>query len=214
MKIRTFEGGLDKNFTYLVTGGDSPQSVIIDAAVPVEHLIQSVENNRLTPVSLLITHTHHDHIVYLREYQQAFPNIKVHLWRHNNHYLNQQNLSHLDKIHVGSLKFTVIHTPGHTPDSVCYLVESKLFTGDTLFVGRTGRTIGVTSDTRQLYRSVYSKILTLPGNTVIYPGHNYGNVQTIILEENIKISPLLRATDEDDFVKRMKEYEQSRRKLY
>ena len=213
MKIRTFEGGLDKNFTYLVTEGDSPQSVIIDAAVPVEHLIQSVGNNRLTPVSLLITHTHHDHIVYLREYQQAFPNLKVHLWRNNNHYLKQQNLSHLDIIHVGSLKFTVIHTPGHTPDSVCYLVERKLFTGDTLFVGRTGRTIGATSDTRQLYRSVYSKILTLPGNTVIYPGHNYGDVQTITLEENKKISPLLRATDEADFVKRMKEYEQSRRKL-
>jgi glyoxylase-like metal-dependent hydrolase (beta-lactamase superfamily II) len=66
------------------------------------------------------------------------------------------------------------------------------------------------SDTRHLYQSVYNIILDLPGHTVIYPGHDYGPKMTISIDENIVISPLLRAEDEDDFVQRMADYEDKR----
>jgi glyoxylase-like metal-dependent hydrolase (beta-lactamase superfamily II) len=85
-----------------------------------------------------------------------------------------------------------------------------LFTGDTLFVGRTGRTVSKGSDTRQLYQSVYNIIFDLPGHTIIYPGHDYGPKMTISIDENIVLSPLLQADDEDDFVQRMADYEVER----
>ena len=85
-----------------------------------------------------------------------------------------------------------------------------LFTGDTIFVGRTGRLISAKSDIEHLYHSVYQKILTMPKNTRIYPGHDYGDKGTITLEENVKISPLLQAKNFNDFKKRMEQYEKNR----
>ena len=89
-------------------------------------------------------------------------------------------------------------------------MDHILFTGDTLFVGRTGRTVDKRSDTRSLYRSVYETIMDLPGKTMIYPGHDYGPKMSVSIDENISISPLLQATDEDDFVQRMADYEATR----
>ena len=104
----------------------------------------------------------------------------------------------------------IMHTPGHFPDSICYKMENIIFTGDTLFVGRTGRTIGPNASTKDLYHSVYDKILSLHGNTLIYPGHDYGEKPTISIKENIKISPLLQAKSEKDFIERMAAYEANR----
>ena len=119
-------------------------------------------------------------------------------------------LSDGEKLKIGSLSITTLHTPGHTPDSCCFYTEDVLFSGDTVFVGRTGRTISAMSNTRQLFQSITKKILALPSDTRIYPGHDYGQVQNITLEENIEISPLLRAKDEQDFVFKMEQYEKSR----
>ena len=95
-------------------------------------------------------------------------------------------------------------------DSVCYLVDNVIFTGDTLFIGRTGRTLSKGSNISDLYNSVYKKLLNLSGNTVIYPGHNYGSKPTMTISENIKISNLLQASGEKDFIDRMKNYEKTR----
>ena len=112
---------------------------------------------------------------------------------------------------IGDLPFAAIHTPGHYYDSICYQLDSILFTGDTLFVGRTGRVISIKSDIADLYDSVYNKILTMAENTRIYPGHDYGETPTITLNENIKISPLLQAKSFKDFQQKMDEYEQNRK---
>ena len=104
-----------------------------------------------------------------------------------------------------------IHTPGHYYDSICYQLDSVLFTGDTLFVGRTGRVISANSSIADLYDSVYNKLLTLRDLTRIYPGHDYGEKPTITLEENVKISPLLQAKNLEDFKCRMDDYENNRK---
>jgi glyoxylase-like metal-dependent hydrolase (beta-lactamase superfamily II) len=116
-----------------------------------------------------------------------------------------------DIISVGQLNLEIMHTPGHYPDSICYLLDDVLFTGDTLFVGRTGRTISDKSDTRALYKSIYHKVLNLPDKTIVYPGHDYGPRASISLKENISISPLLQAKNEEDFIKKMEEYELNRK---
>jgi glyoxylase-like metal-dependent hydrolase (beta-lactamase superfamily II) len=100
-----------------------------------------------------------------------------------------------DVLEVGKLKIEVLHTPGHTPGSVCYLVEGNLFSGDTLFVGAAGRTdlIGGSLDT--LLESLEKRLIVLPGETVVWPGHNYGESPTSTIaremQENVYITDFI-----------------------
>ena len=89
-------------------------------------------------------------------------------------------------------------------------MSNVLFTGDTLFVGRTGRVLSPESNILDLYNSVYNRLLTLPKNIRIYPGHDYGEKKSITIGGNIKISPLLQAQSFEHFKNKMKEYEQKR----
>ena len=210
--IRSFTGGFDKNLTYLVTCMRTSNQFLVDASVPLKKISSFI--NRRGLITLFITHTHRDHCDYIDEYVDAFPNLVTIVFKDSQdkikcNYVKPVNNG--DIVSVGQLNLEIIHTPGHYPDSICYLLDDVLFTGDTLFVGRTGRNIDKKSDTRDLYKSVYDKILTLPDKITIYPGHDYGPRSSITIKENIKISPLLQATDEDDFVVRMKEYEKSRK---
>jgi glyoxylase-like metal-dependent hydrolase (beta-lactamase superfamily II) len=162
----------------------------------------------------LITHTHRDHYAYIDEYVETFPNLVTIVFKDSQDKIKCNYIKpvkHGDIVSVGQLNLEIIHTPGHYPDSICYLLEDVLFSGDTLFVGRTGRTIDKKSDTRELYNSIYNKILTLPDKTTIYPGHDYGPRSSITIKDNIKISPLLKASDENDFIKKMEEYEANRK---
>jgi glyoxylase-like metal-dependent hydrolase (beta-lactamase superfamily II) len=106
----------------------------------------------------------------------------------------------------------MIATPGHSPDSVCWYdqEEGTLFTGDTVFIGRTGRTVDPLSDVHSLYRSVYEHILTLPKDTMLYPGHNYGRSSSLPLGELEKTSEFFCCTNADQFVQVMAEYEATR----
>jgi len=183
---------------------------LVDSAVPYNQ-IEPFINSGL--ILILITHSHHDHIAYLNDYIKHHPNLVV---------VCHPTVSKQLKVHypkpvedgntvtVGQLSVDVLHTEGHNLDSICYLVENIIFTGDTLFVGRTGRTVSAGSNTDALYKSVYEKLLTLPEETIIYPGHDYGPDPSITIGENIKISPLLRADDKTDFKKRMADFETNR----
>ena len=210
--IRSFTGGFDKNLTYLVTCMRTSNQFLVDASVPLKKISSFI--NRRGLITLFITHTHRDHCDYIDEYVDAFPNLVTIVFKDSQdkikcNYVKPVNNG--DIVSVGQLNLEIIHTPGHYPDSICYLLDDVLFTGDTLFVGRTGRTIDKKSDARDLYKSVYDKILTLPDKITIYPGHDYGPRSSITIKENVKISPLLQATDEDDFIAKMKEYEKSRK---
>ena len=208
--IRSFLGGYDQNFTYLITCSITDAQVLIDAAIDLKEISPFIKN---TPLVLLITHTHGDHISNINQYLDYFNNLTIighpdTTFSIKNKTINTVNDNH--KFRIGHLNFTSIHTPGHYYDSICYQLNHLLFTGDTLFVGRTGRVVSKKSNIHDLYHSVYKKILTLPHNTIIYPGHNYGKQPTISIKENIKISPLLNAKNRNSFINLMKEYESSR----
>ena len=209
--VRSFKGGYDDNLTYLVTCIHTGNQFLVDASVPLKQILPFVKKNGL--IVLFITHTHGDHTAYLDDYVEAFPNLVVMIYKDSEDIVKstlKRPVKHGDIVTVGQLSLEVFHTPGHYPDSVCYLLDDILFTGDTLFVGRTGRTVSSGSDTRQLYHSVYNIILDLPGNIIIYPGHDYGPKMTISIDENISLSPLLQAEDEDDFILQMAKYENER----
>jgi glyoxylase-like metal-dependent hydrolase (beta-lactamase superfamily II) len=92
---------------------------------------------------------------------------------------------------LGELTVRVIHTPGHTPGSVCYLVGGNLFTGDTLFVGAVGRTDLEGASMDELLASIEHKILPLPDDTVILPGHDYGETPTSTLAWERRENPFI-----------------------
>ena len=77
-------------------------------------------------------------------------------------------------IRIGAVRLKVLHTPGHTPGGICLYSEGHVFTGDSLFVGAVGRTDLPGGSMKQLLNSIHEKIYTLPGNTVVWPGHDYG----------------------------------------
>jgi len=209
--IQSFEGGYDKNFSYLLTCLDTISCIIIDASLESRKIEPFIKSR---PTAMLITHSHHDHIKYINEYIEKYPEIKV--IGHPKSKLNNTSesnylpMSDNSIFKLGSLEIKIIHTPGHYYDSVCFLVKNVIFTGDTLFIGRTGRTLSKGSNISDLYNSVYKKILNLSGDTIIYPGHNYGSKPTMTISENIKISDLLQASGEKDFIDKMKNYEQTR----
>tara|TARA_B100000579_G_scaffold173595_1_gene141518 strand:- start:73 stop:654 length:582 start_codon:yes stop_codon:yes gene_type:complete len=184
--------------------------IIIDASIKLDKLKPFIKTN---PFMILITHTHRDHIEYISNYVNAFPDIKI-IGHPNSESIFDNNFISIYNnatIKVGNLKIKSIYTPGHYFDSICYLIENVVFTGDTLFVGRTGRTVSIKSNVTELYKSVYKKLLKLPKDTYIYPGHDYGLKPSITIRENIKISELLQAKDESDFIKKMTNYENTRK---
>ena len=115
-------------------------------------------------------------------------------------------------IAVGNEILIAIYTPGHFIDSMCFWNKKRkcLFTGDTMFVGRTGRTISKYSNIKDLYISTYEKILTLPNDTMIYPGHHYGFTKSISIKENIEMSNFFNCKSFNEFEKIMQNFEKNR----
>ena len=208
--LHSFIGGYDKNITYLIQTQETERVWAVDASVPIHNLPGELRNKI---AGIFITHTHGDHISYLDQFISENPEIDIYLFVESSYRRFDHKtilISDGDVIPVDQTQVKVLHTPGHYPDSCWFLLDNSLFTGDTVFIGRTGRTISAGSNVRKLYHSVYEKVLTLPQNITIFPGHDYGSKPYCSIEENIKISPLLQAGDEDDFVQRMEEYERSR----
>ena len=209
--IRSFKGGYDDNLTYLASCMRTGNQFLVDASVPLSQIDNFLNKRGL--IALFVTHTHGDHIAFLEEYLDAFPNLVVMVYKESESEIKCDYIKPVkegDMITVGQLSVEVFYTPGHYNDSVCYFLDGVLFTGDTLFIGRTGRTISKGSDIKKLYKSIYNTILELPHTTIIYPGHDYGPKMSMTIKENISISPLLQAKDEDEFIKRIAEYEANR----
>lgn len=209
--IQSVLGGYDNNFCYVLTCYASGIQVIIDPSVEFSSIKPFLKR---APVAILITHSHHDHIKYIDEY--VINNPEIFIFGHPESsdkflYSNFKIINDNEIIKIGDLKIKSIHTPGHYFDSICYFLSPVIFTGDTLFVGRTGRVISSGSDIEDLYLSIYNKILKLPDHLRVYPGHHYGEKKSITLKDNIKISSLLQAVNFKDFSKRMTDYEESRK---
>lgn len=110
-----------------------------------------------------------------------------------------------DVVRVGKLDIRVIHTPGHSPDSICLLVDGKLLTGDTLFVGECGRTDLAGGSAEDMYHSLFDKLMKLDDNIEVYPGHDYGKTKHSTISVERKTNYTLAKRTLDEFVEFMKE---------
>jgi len=214
MKIKTFKGGYDDNFCYLAWCEETLEAAIIDPSVIPISIFKYIEENNIKLSKIFITHTHYDHISYLPDFIKQYPNIIIHGYLNTRKSLgnNFKGVKHNDKITIGNYVLNVLYTPGHYDDCLCYFQneENILFTGDTVFVGRSGRTINQYSNISELYHSIYEIILKLPMNTEIYPGHDYGISRTITIAENIKMSSFFSCKSEQEFICIMQKFESNR----
>jgi glyoxylase-like metal-dependent hydrolase (beta-lactamase superfamily II) len=214
LQINSFIGGYDNNFTYLIWCTETQSGALVDAATPVRPIQQIVIESNLNLGHILLTHTHGDHLTYLEEWLALYPGLEVlgHQKPEWGNLPNYRGLTDGTTFNLGRCQLKVIETPGHYPDCVCWYEKrgGSLFTGDTVFVGRTGRTLSPRSSLQQLYYSVYERILNLPAATVVYPGHDYGSAPTTSLGELMMSSDFFRCSSETEFAEVMTRFERSR----
>ncbi len=190
--VKNVLGSLGTN-CYTVVNTDTREAVIIDPAANASFLIQMIKNQNYKPVAFLLTHAHYDHIAAVNGLKDAFPDVPVVIGENDDELLGNcaANLSAMfgdEPVFVKSdktvkdgevldmlgTKLTIIEVPGHTKGGVCYYFEAEglLFDGDTLFAGSIGRSDFPTGDGELLLKSISEKLLTLPEETKLYPGHN------------------------------------------
>jgi len=173
---------------YIVGSESSKEGIIIDPADEAEKIGQTVKELGLKIKLILLTHGHPDHIGVLKEVKEA-TGAEVAVHADDAESLKQQVLGLLfgfsyapppppdrllkggDSIDIGDLHFLVIHTPGHTPGSICLLGHGVLFSGDTLFNNGIGRYDLPGGNYHQLMDSLQTKLMVLPDDTIVYPGH-------------------------------------------
>ena len=215
MEIKSFQGGYDKNLSYILWCKESLRAAIVDPSVEPLRIFEFIDNNNLILDKILITHTHYDHITYLSDFLYYYPSIRICAFKNpvKNLGKNFHGLTNSQIINVGKSILIALYTPGHYPDCMCFWDKNKriLLTGDTIFVGRTGRTVSSGSKIEDLYNSVYNKILKLPLSTKIYPGHNYGFSKICTLKENMIYSPFFQCKSFHEFKIVMDNYERNRK---
>ncbi len=197
-------GSFETNCYILRESESAGDCLIIDTGLEAGKLVDFLREHKLNPLAAILTHGHIDHIGGLAQLRKKFPHIKAYVHKRDANMLsdNQSNLSFLADItpaaadaakadftleegsivEQAGIRLEVFHTPGHTPGGICLYSrkEQIVFVGDTLFADSIGRTDMPGGSTAQLIKSIKQKLLTLPDETVVYPGHG---PQTLIGRE-------------------------------
>lgn len=192
-----------KNFAYLIGDEQSREAAVVDPSGVVSEIMEALEDEGLQLKYVVNTHSHSDHTVGNKELaEMTGAKLLMYKTRESG---SDAGLKEGDTITLKEIKIRVIHTPGHTPDSICLLVDNKLLTGDTLFVGECGRTDMSGGNSEDLYDSLFGKILPLNDELEIYPGHDYGLKPDSTLGYERKHNYVLQPRTKDEFIRFMRE---------
>jgi hydroxyacylglutathione hydrolase len=161
------------NFSYVIADDDTREAIVVDSSYNAGEITRILKAENLKLKYVISTHSHSDHTAGNQELCSMFG---ARIVAHKLSKINADvKVDDGDIIRIGSITVKVIHTPGHTLDSICLLVNNqKLLTGDTLFVGECGRTDLPGGNSRSMYDSLFHKLLKLSDNVEVYPGHDYG----------------------------------------
>ncbi len=177
--IHQFELGPWDNFLYFLGDSETREVAVIDPAWDAGTILREAEKNDLTITHILCTHSHFDHVDQVDAVLKKV-DVPVHMLEPEVEFsgFRCENLVKSkpgDSVTIGkNCDVVMVHTPGHTPGSVCYSAGNDLITGDTLFVDGCGRCDFVGGDPEVMYATLKNLAEKLPQNTRVYPGHNYG----------------------------------------
>ncbi len=184
------------NFVYVAMDEKSKEAMVVDSGWEIEPIVKSAEDLGAKVKFAVATHAHFDHVSTLRELAES---VGAKVVAHESSPMDcDLRLSHGRDLRLGSTPVRVLHSPGHTEDSICLYDGRNLFTGDTLFVGTIGRFEKERAE--EMYNSLNKVILALPGNILFYPGHDYGEVGSRTLAEEKSSNPFLMPDDFRSFL--------------
>jgi hydroxyacylglutathione hydrolase len=215
--FKQLELGPMQNYVYLLGDPTTREAAIVDAAWDIDEIVRTAEADGYRITHDLVTHFHPDHlggrfgahnVVGAAELVSRVP-AKVVIHRSELPFVHRlTGLSDGDVVaveggdtfHVGNLKLTLLHTPGHTPGSQCFLVGNAVVSGDTLFIGSCGRVDLPASNPEDMYRSLHDVLGRLPDETKLFPGHNYAARRTSTIGEERRTNPMLGFKTLKDFL--------------
>jgi glyoxylase-like metal-dependent hydrolase (beta-lactamase superfamily II) len=210
------------NLAYLIGSRSTREVVLVDPAWSVDVLLDRAEADGMKPVGALVTHYHQDHVggeifgMEIEGVARLLERCPVPLYV-NQHEADgtkqvtgasESDLKRMaggDRIELGEVRIRLLHTPGHTPGSQCFLVEEgdapgRLVSGDTLFLGSCGRVDLPGSDPEAMYRSLNDTLKRLPDETLVFPGHLYSSQASDTLGNEKRTNPFLRVSSLDQFL--------------
>ena len=178
MIIKQLDIGYMDNFCYIVGCERTRKAFVIDPGHDVDRIVSATEKQGLEIETIVNTHAHGDHTAGNAKLKSLTgAKIVIHALDAAGYPAADVLLEDEKTLQLGEITFDIIHTPGHTPGGICLHAEGNLFTGDTLFVGDSGRTDLPGGDRPTLGQSI-RRLMQLPDDTIIWPGHNYGPTPT------------------------------------
>ena len=203
-KIEQLQLGPMDNFIYVVADVEANVAVVVDPAWDATEIVDAIDEKGYELTAIWLTHGHDDHtnIVPALVAQKPAP---VYLskrmplaWRPD--VAPTYEFDDGDELTVGDIRFTVMATPGHSPDGTCFLHGKHLIAGDTLFIDGCGRCDLKDSDVYAMFESI-RRLMALPSDTIVYPGHDYGATPTDSIENQKQTNRFMVAKTLDAFVR-------------
>jgi len=190
-------------YTYLLAGRRGGEALIIDPVIEkVDRYLQLMSELDLRLVKAIDTHLHADHISGLGALRDRTHCITV-MGERSGVDVVSMRVSDGDRLQVDGLELEVLYTPGHTDDSCSFALPDRVFTGDTLLIRGTGRTDFQNGDARAQYESIFGRLLRLPEETLVYPGHDYKGDTVSTVGEERRCNPRLQVKSVEEYVELM-----------
>ena len=215
--LRQLEVGPMQNYVYLIGDPETREAAVVDAAWEIDAIVEAAEADGYRITTDLVTHFHPDHlggalmghqITGAAELVARVPaKVVIHKaelpYVHRLTGLSSSDITPVEggtDVPVGKLTVKMLHTPGHTPGSQCFLVNDALVSGDTLFIGSCGRIDLPGSNPEDMYRSLTGVLGKLPETTVLYPGHNYADRPRSTIGDEKRTNMMMRFKNLKDFL--------------
>ena len=190
-------------YTYLIASAKGREAVIIDPVIDnVDDYIQLLKDLDLKLVKVIDTHIHADHVTGASKLKQA-TNCTTIMGEHTPADAVEIKVKDNELINIDGLNIRSIYTPGHTVESYSFLLDNYLFSGDALLINGTGRTDFQNGSSKDSYHSIFDKLLKLPEETLLYPGHDYNGQKVSTIGKEKKLNPRLQVKSVDEYIEIM-----------
>jgi len=203
MIFRQLFDAVSSTYSYLLAGRCGGEALIIDPVIDkVERYLQLMRELDLKLVKAIDTHLHADHISGLGALRDRTHCITV-MGERSAVDVVSMRIADGDRLQLEGVDLEALYTPGHTDDSFCFRMADRVFTGDTLLIRGTGRTDFQNGDARAQYESIFGRLLKLPDDTRVYPGHDYKGDTVSTIGEERRCNPRLQVKSVDEYVELM-----------
>ena len=190
-------------YTYIISSGKGREALIIDPVIEhTDEYVRVLESLDLKLVKVIDTHIHADHISGLNELNKRTNCTRI-MGEKSKSEVVDIKLKDNENLNIENIELKAIYTPGHTDCSYCYLMNDRVFTGDTLLINGTGRTDFQSGSPLDAYDSLFNKLLKLPEKTLVYPAHDYNGKKNSTIENEKNNNPRLQVNSREEYAEVM-----------